>query len=216
MIRATLAEAFGEKEFALEYSKGAARIKESMNRYFYLEKEKRFARMIHYKEDDSIEVDATIDSSLYGIFAFGMFSVGDERVKNTMEQVRSALWNSQSGGLARYEDDSFYRTNHGKTGNPWFVTTLWLAQYYIALTKEKKDLDKALELLLWVADHALPSGVLSEQLDPFSGEQVSVSPLTWSHGTYIAVVQEYLNKLLEIEKCPTCGLSKIAKTLCNH
>jgi GH15 family glucan-1,4-alpha-glucosidase len=51
----------------------------------------------------------------------------------------------------------------------------------------------------WVEQHALPSGVLAEQVNPNTNEPLSVSPLTWSHGTYIAVVREYLNKYQEVE-----------------
>ena len=39
-------------------------------------------------------------------------------------------------------------------GNPWFVTTLWIASYYIALAKNREELNKALGILEWVADHA--------------------------------------------------------------
>jgi len=115
------------------------------------------------------------------------------------------------GGLARYENDPYYRQSKDVAGNPWFVTTLWLAQYYIALAKTKNDLVKAMDIMQWVAQHALPSGVLAEQVNPNTNEPLSVSPLTWSHATYIAVVQEYLNKLLEIEKCNACGQSKYSK-----
>jgi glucoamylase len=45
-----------------------------------------------------------------------------------------------------------------------------------------------------VAGAALPSGVLSEQLDPYSKAQLSVSPLTWSHATVVSLVHEYVRK----------------------
>ena len=71
---------------------------------------------------------------------------------------------------------------------------------------------KATKLLMeWVAKHALPSGVLAEQINPYTHEPVSVSPLTWSHATFIMTAEEYMNKLLEIEKCPMCGHSKFIK-----
>jgi hypothetical protein len=40
-----------------------------------------------FKEDGSLEVDTTIDASLYGIFAFGAYPAYDEKVKNTMDQA---------------------------------------------------------------------------------------------------------------------------------
>jgi GH15 family glucan-1,4-alpha-glucosidase len=87
------------------------------------------------------------------------------------------------------------RTSADVVGNAWFICTLWLAEYYIAAAKTKEDLDKALDILKQVAGQARASGVLSEQIDPTTGEQVSVAPLTWSHSTYIAVVHNYLRKV---------------------
>jgi GH15 family glucan-1,4-alpha-glucosidase len=176
-------------------------MRQAMDRYLYLEKEERFARMINFGKDGSVELDATIDASLYGIFAFGAYAPDEEKVRNTMAQVRDALWSrTDVGGLARYENDLYYRINNDGPGNPWFVTTLWLAQYYIAAARTKSDLAKALELMHWVEQHALPSGVLAEQVNPNTNEPLSVSPLTWSHGTYIAVVREYLDKCSSIEQ----------------
>jgi glucoamylase len=207
------AHAFGEKELAEEYRSAAAEMRKGMDRYLYLEKDKRFARMVNFKEDGSLEVDGTIDASLYGCFAFGAYPADDERVKNTMEQVYVKLWHhGTGGGLARYEGDSYYRIGENDVGNPWFVTTLWFAQYKIASAKDLAGLNQALQLMEWVADHALPSGVLAEQINPYTHEPLSVSPLTWSHAMVITVVHEYLNKLLELEKCPACGHPKLSKT----
>jgi hypothetical protein len=47
---------------------------------------------------------------------------------------------------------------------------------------------------------ALPSGVLAEQVHPYTGQPISVSPLTWSHATFVAVVADYLHKLQEFEE----------------
>ncbi len=60
-------------------------------------------------------------------------------------------------------------------------------------------------MLDWVASRALKSGVLAEQLDPYTGDLVSVSPLSWSHATYIMAVMECINKIKGIGTCPTCG-----------
>jgi glucoamylase len=192
MAAANFAACFGEEELAEEYRQGAMTMREGMNQYLYLKEEKRFARMINFKRDGSIEVDKTIDASLFGVFAFGAYNPDDEKVVSTMSQIERVL--ASGGGISRYENDSYYRLEGESLGNPWFVTTLWLAQYYIAKAKTKADLDKALEILSWVADHALKSGVLAEQINPKTDQPLSVSPLTWSHGTFIIAVQEYLKK----------------------
>ncbi len=187
---AEFARCFGESELAQEYFQGASRMRAGMDQYLYLEKEKRFARMVCFA-NDKVEVDSVIDASLYGVFAFGAYSPHDEKVKNTMEQIHKVLWNP-TGGVIRYENDSYYRK--GERSNPWMITTLWLAQYYIAIAKEKQDLAPAIEILQWVAASALESGVLPEQVDPITFEPLSVAPLTWSHAAYIATVQQLLNQ----------------------
>jgi len=207
---ANFAEAFGETGLAEEYRQGAEKMRKAMEKYLYLPNEKRFARMINIHKDGTVEVDATIDASLYAIFAFGVFSPDDEKVVSTMNQIFDKL--GVEGGIIRYENDPYYR-NDQSPSNPWFVTTLWKAQYLIARAKTKEELDQSLEILQWVADHALPSGVLAEQINPQTHEPISVSPLTWSHGTFIATVQEYLNKYIAIEKCAACGMPKFLKTI---
>ncbi len=148
-----------------------------------------------------------------GIFAFGCFSPEDKLVKNTMEQVLDKLLcRTKSGGFARYVGDKYYRTGGGGggggvPGNPWFVTTLWMAWYYVVSARSEADLKKALDIIDWVAEHALKSGVLAEQIDPVTDAPLSVSPLTWSHATLIGVVHEYLAKLMDIKRCKACGQS---------
>lgn len=211
---ANFADLFGEKDIAGSYREGADKIRSAMDKYLYLKKENRFARMINFKSGDQIEIDSTVDASLYALFAFGAYPADDHRVKNTMEQVYQKLWcNLPSGGLARYENDIYHRKRPDITGNPWFITTLWLAQYYIATANNRLELDKAVDIMKWVTGHALPSGVLAEQLNPYTNEAVSVSPLTWSHTTFIMVVQEYMDRLLEIEKCAACGQPKYSKKI---
>ena len=41
--------------------------------------------------------------------------------------------------------------------------------------------------------------VLAEQVNPLTGEGVSVAPLTWSHSTFVATVVNYLRRLKELE-----------------
>lgn len=205
-------EAFGESELSNGYRNGALEIREAMDKYLYLERERRFARMINLRKDGSVEIDSTVDASLYGTFAFGAYPADDERVTNTMRQVYERLWcRTEVGGLARFENDNYYRVRRDLPGNPWFITTLWLAQYYIAKAKRRVDLDKAVEIMEWVVERALPSGVLAEQINPHTNEPLSVSPLTWSHAAFIIAFHEYIDKLLEIERCAACDEPKYSK-----
>ena len=101
------------------------------------------------------------------------------------------------GGIARYENDWYYQVSQdigNVPGNPWFICTMWYGQWLVSQARSLGDLAKARDILEWVAAAALPSGVLSEQLDPYSKAPLSVSPLTWSQATLVSLVNEYVAK----------------------
>ncbi len=190
----SLAALFQEEERASAYLSGALAVQAALEQHLYCTREGRYARGI-VCEDGMQMRDTIVDASLLGLVIFGGYDPHDERVARTIRAVEERLWlKSGSGGLARYEGDEYQRRAQGKevAGNPWVVTTLWLAQCRIAAARELHELELALPLLLWVAERALPSGVLPEQVHPESGEFISVSPLTWSHGTLVATVLDYL------------------------
>jgi len=204
--------AFAETEMAERYGAAADEIKQGMEKHLYDPKLGRFVRMLERKPDGSYVADTTIDASLYGCWRFGAFAPDDPRVESTMKAVRDALWVRTSvGGLARYERDPYQERAHGDSavpGNPWPVCTLWLAQHAIAKARNVADLHDALPLMSWVAEHALPSGILAEQLHPHTGEPLSVSPLTWSHAEVVATVLAWLEKRQSLDICPTCKTPK--------
>lgn len=104
--------------------------------------------------------------------------------------------------MARYENDYYHQVSQdiqNAPGNPWFICTLWLAQYAIAAAGDLRSLQEALPVLEWVASRALPSGVLAEQVHPYSGAPLSVSPLTWSHATFVTAVAEYLERRVSLQ-----------------
>ena len=61
--------------------------------------------------------------------------------------------------------------------------------------KKAGNAAKARHYIDWVIGHALPSGVLSEQVNPNDGAPVSVTPLVWSHA-------ELINTILDISVTP--------------
>jgi oligosaccharide amylase len=160
------------------------------------------------KTEDLFEVDEVIDASLYAIFKFHLFEADDPRVVSTMKAVESKLWvKTRVGGLARYENDYYHRISNdiaSVPGNPWFICTLWLADYFITQAKTPAELKMALPIFEWAASHALESGVLAEQVNPYTNEPISVSPLTWSHATVISTVIKYIEKLEQLQRCTTC------------
>jgi glucoamylase len=200
---------FGEKERAEKYGKTAQEIKGALDHYLYSQEKKRFLKAIVPRQDGSFELDLTLDASIYAPFYFGVFEPTDDRVVNTMVAIREGLWvKTEVGGVARYEGDRYHRVAENVQdvpGNPWFICTLWLAQWYIAKAENLKELQEAIPILEWVTSRALPSGVLAEQVHPFTNQPLSVSPLTWSHAAFVTAVLEYLHKLEELYICPRCG-----------
>ena len=83
-------------------------------------------------------------------------------------------------------------------GNPWFICTLWLARWHIATAASFEELNKGLTLLEWTAKYALQSGELAEQINPRTGEAISVAPLIWSHAEFVIAVCEYNEKKKEL------------------
>lgn len=192
---ANFAHLFGERERAEHYTNAASEIVGAMREHLYSREHKRFLRSLQFHGDEHFELDATVDASLFALFYFGAFDVEDEMVKNTMREIEEKLWvETEIGGVARFSGDGYMRVSLETTGNAWFICTLWLAEYRIAGAKNAEDLSGAIEILEWTAKHALPSGVLAEQIHPETGEPVSVSPLTWSHSTFVAAVMSYLKK----------------------
>ena len=193
---ANFALLFDEEESASIYTLAADEIAAAMGIHLYSPVNGRFLRGLLANGSDGLIPDATVDASLFGLFYFGSFDPDDPMVQNTMKAVEERLSNpGPFGGIMRFEDDSYMRSSDVSQPNSWIITTLWLAEYYIASAKNADDMAKALAILEWTANRAFPSGVLAEQIDPETGKGVSVSPLTWSHSTFVAAVHSYIEKL---------------------
>ncbi len=195
---AHFAEAFGEEERAKNYRHVAAEIKTGVEAHLWQPAINRFARMVNVDEKGSWEVDDTIDASLVGLWQFGMYKPDDPKIESTMQAIHDQLWvKSNVGGVARYTNDHYRQVSQDISnvpGNPWFICTLWLAEWYALTARKLEDLKSAMDILEWVAAHALPSGILAEQVDPYTEQPLSVSPLTWSHAAYVSTLLTYLQR----------------------
>lgn len=208
MAAANFARAFGELRDADRFADAALRLKNAVRELFLDAQANRFARMLTRRDDGSLEADWTVDAAIFGIVAFGMFAPDEPEIAEVMDSLFERLWvKTEVGGCARYENDYYFQTSQDIAtvpGNPWFICTLWRARYIIARAKSPQDLQGALPLLRWVQERALPSGVLAEQVHPFTDSPLSVSPLTWSHAEYVTAFLAYLDKLSTLSLCPTC------------
>jgi glucoamylase len=206
---ANFADAFGENDCTLRWRSAADAIIAACDKFLWQPSANRFVRRLNPHGDGTYDIDWTIDSAVYALFQFGMYTSDDPRIVATMNNLRDRLWvKSNVGGVARYENDYYHQVSQdiaNVPGNPWFICTLWLASWHIAKANTKDDLQPALEILEWVDHHALASGVLAEQVHPYTDAPLSVSPLTWSHAAFVTTVLEYLDKLSELSLCPTCG-----------
>ena len=197
-----LASLAGDTERANAYEAAFGTTRDAMITHLYDEEGGYFVRMVKRNAEGALEVDKSVDSSAFAVFAYGVLEPNDPRVVSTMRVMGKRLWvRAGVGGLARYERDYYFHVTQNFTdvpGNPWIICTLWLADWYIATANSESDLKCALDLLEWAAICSLRTGVLSEQIHPFTLEPLSVAPLTWSHAQYLTTVTSYVKRLKEI------------------
>jgi GH15 family glucan-1,4-alpha-glucosidase len=183
-----LAEAVDQPDDAIRWQQTAEDFRNNLDKLFH---NGSFAKGFLLQDNGELEYDDTADiSSLYGPYMFANLKLSDERLVATVKHIEERLvGTTPSGGVLRHENDGYFLTKHQYQGNPWIVSTLWMAQYYEAAGQS----EKATALLDWSIAHELASGSLSEQFDPESGSPLGVTPLVWSHA-------EMVNTVLDLHK----------------
>ena len=208
---ANFAKLFLDTSLAEKYDKTAEEIKGGLTKHLYHTGLKRYARS-GYRKGKGYKLDEVIDVSLSALIFLGVLPPKDPRMVETMEAIHQQLWlKTPIEGCARYKNDVYHRPDDSPEdipGNPWFISTLWLAEYYIARSESLHELREAIPYLEWCAKNALPSGVLAEQVHPVNGAPLSVSPLTWSHSSFVWTVQLYTDKFnsFVVNKTSSCSI----------
>lgn len=188
---AKLADAVGATDDAVRWRTCADDIQAKAQTALWNENKGFFYRGL-LSHSDHVEYDEVIDvASFFGVFMFGLFDVDSSHMQTAFRTLETTLLPDQTIGLVRYEYDAYNRRHEASKGNPWPVTTLWLAQYLL----EIGDHDRALKAIDWVLDRASPAGIIAEQYDPLSDEALSVAPLTWSQA-------ELVSTLLDLTTAP--------------
>lgn len=194
---ANFAKLLEDTSLAKKYDSAADEMTTGITQHLYHHGLKRFARS-GSRTEGGYQLDEVIDISLLSLATFGILDAKDPRMTETVKAVRDQLWLKTSiGGCARYQGDLYQRAEDSPKdipGNPWFISTLWLAEYFIDRAQTPQQLQEALPYLEWCVKNALPSGVLAEQVHPLSGAPLSVSPLTWSHSAFVWTVLRYVEK----------------------
>lgn len=173
-------KAFLENDSKLETIK-----KRDENLKVYLEKIKNYAENVFFDENKKTYVrnidDRKIDSSILGaIVPFKMLDSKDQKVVNTIDKMNLVL-RTYTGGYIRYEGDGYMGGR-----NPWPITTLWMALYYI----EIDDLEKAKECFDFVVNSSGEYGFLGEQVNNETMKPMWVIGLSWSHAMFILVLSK--------------------------
>ena len=128
--------------------------------------------------------DKKMDISLLGaVYPFEMCSPKEKKILNTIERMNMTL-RTYTGGYLRYEGDTY------NGGNPWVISNLWLAEYYLkagSKTKAKECFDFA---IIGSNEH----GLLPEQVDNNTMDAAWVIGLGWSHAMFIDVLKKLMNQ----------------------
>jgi len=199
---AKFAGLLGKESDEENYLNAAGALREAIIENLYDEETGYFHKYVNFEEENVVHNNTIDASSFFGAFRFGVLDIDDPRLTRSFEVFKNKLkCKCNISGVARFENDDYYKISEEFPGNPWIVTTLWLAQYLIMKAESEKDMDEVKDWFEWAADRALPSGVLPEQVNPHTGEQISASPLTWSHAEFVYTVIAYLEKLETLGVC---------------
>ena len=143
---------------------------------FYNEEKNSFVRA---KDDARIDI-----SALSIVHMFNIFTPEDKKVTRTVENIDMYL-RTYTGGYIRFENDTYMGGY-----NPWSLSSMWLACYYLELG----EYEKALENFNFVVNTASELGFIPEQIDNETLKPKWVIGLTWAHGMYISLVDKMMNK----------------------
>jgi glucoamylase len=178
-----LAKAMEKDDLSSKWDQNAISLKESLLKLSWDAHLNQFIKT-------AVPRNENLDISLLSLsYPFDVLPANDERMKKTAIAIESAF-KFKSGGMGRYPYDQYYG------GNPWVLTTLWLALYY----EKAGELDKAEPLIRWAIGHSTELGLFSEQIDKESGTPISAIPLAWSHAFFILSVLDLKEAKTNVKK----------------
>lgn len=191
MAASDLASAANDQDNSIKWRTAASDIQSAAYKHLYNNDRKVFYLGLNVKGHKIVKNDVVDCSSVFGVYIFGLFAADSEEVLESVKTIEQLFGiNEGKLGLPRYENDDYRRVNSEVTGNYWYNTSFWLAQYYIDNGKKQK----ALEILDWSKNHAMSTGVMGEQINPITNDVISPAPLTWTHAEYVATLLDLIAK----------------------
>lgn len=168
--RLKLEQIKASKEKLENYSR---KIKEYIIKNLYDESKKSFVR----------STDGKMDISILGlVYPFNVLNAKEKKIENTIERMEMTL-RTYTGGYLRFEGDHYL-------GNPWVISNLWLANFYL----DKGDRKKAEECFSFAVKSATEHGFLPEQVDNKTMRPAWVIGLGWSHAMFITTLNRLMIK----------------------
>ena len=207
-----IAAVMGKKDEAAQWRKSSETVREAILKHQWSEHHNRFLRGVNRRVSREtydyvtsrggkaftgfdpagiyrthwIGENDQVDAALLGLaFPFGVVSPLDERMQATVRAIEERLSNRSVGGIHRYDGDGY------RGGNPWVLTTLWLAIIHIMSGNRKR----AEELGNWCLAQSNRHLLLPEQADKNHGGPVWVMPLNWSHAMFVLTHLAFQGKL---------------------
>lgn len=200
MAAARFSEVLDKRNHMRDFKKAAQEVRDAAINSLFSKELDTFVRSATV-ENGVVSHDMTVDSSsLFGLWYFGMLKHDHPLFVKTKRQVDARLKSpGPVGGYIRYEQDAYFRSTD--LSNPWFITTLWDAERILSQeTVTLDELQYVEQILSWVLNFQYQSGVLAEQLNPYTGESLSATPLVWSHAVFVETVLLYVERKNELEK----------------
>lgn len=88
-------------------------------------------------------------------------------------------------GIGRYPEDRYDGYETTKSGNPWFLATLALGEYYCMAGNKTMSVEKQFARALFHSDR---NGAMSEQFNHQTGHMQGARELTWSHNAFMTAM----------------------------